>query len=79
MKHSKRERIPTFLPVMLAIVLLASVVTTGLVIRANYQTVVTYQFTGEEASDPGYVEGSLSLYAKNAGTYYLYWADDTKA
>lgn len=79
MKHSRRERIPTFLPVMLAIVLLASVVTTGLVIRANNQTVITYQFTGEEASNAGYAEGSLSLYTKNAGTYYLYWADDTKA
>lgn len=79
MKQETKERIPMFLPFLLALVLLGSVITTRLVIRANNQTVITYQFTGEEASDAGYAEGSLTLHTQKAGTYYLYWADDTKA
>ena len=79
MKHKTKKRVPLFVQLSLALILLASTVTTGLVIRANNQTVISYQFTGEEASMAGYAEGSLSLYAKEAGTYYLYWANDTKA
>lgn len=79
MKHATKERVPMVLPVLFAILLLASVIGTTLVIRANNQTTITYQFTGKEATDAGYAEGSLSLHAKESGTYYLYWADDTKA
>lgn len=79
MKHTTKERVPMVLPVLFAILLLASVIGTTLVIRANNQTTITYQFTGKESADAGYAEGSLSLNAKEAGTYYLYWADDTKA
>ena len=79
MKKRIKKQIPLFMLFSLAVVLLASVVTTGVVIYANNQTVITYQFTGEEASVAGYAEGSISLSVKNADTYYLYWADDTKA
>ncbi|MDD6201460.1 MAG: metallophosphoesterase, partial [Lachnospiraceae bacterium] len=79
MKHATKERVPTVLPVLFAILLLASVIGTTLVIRANNQTTITYQFTGKEAADTGYAEGSLTLNVKESGTYYLYWADDTKA
>lgn len=79
MKHTTQKRISIFLPLLFAIVLLISVITTKMVIHANNQTAITYQFTGQEASDAGYAEGSLVLHANEAGTYYLYWADDTKA
>ena len=79
MKKRSNKQSPLFMLFSLALVLLASVVTTGVVIYANNQTVITYQFTGEEASVAGYAEGSLSLSVKNADTYYLYWANDTKA
>lgn len=78
MKKDKK-RIPTFLLCLLAMILLTSIVTAKLEIRANNQTVITYQFTGDEASVAGYAQGTVCLSAKNAGTYYLYWADDTKA
>ena len=79
MKHKTKGRVPTAIPLLFAMLLLASVVTTSLVIRANDKTQITYEFTGNDAGKAGYAEGSLSLYAKEAGTYYLYWADDTKA
>lgn len=79
MKHTTQKTIPLFISVLFAIVLVASVIGTGLVIHANNQTGITYKFTGEEAADAGYAEGSLALHAKKAGTYYLYWADDIKA
>ena len=79
MKHKTQKKIPLFMLLSLSVLVLVAIATTGLVIRANNQTVITYQFSGEEASVAGYAEGSLSLYAKDAGTYYLYWANDTEA
>lgn len=40
--------------------------------------VITYTFTGNNKDDKGYAQGTISLSAP-AGTYWLYWADDTKA
>ena len=79
MKHKTKKQIPLFMLLSLSVLVLAAIATTGMVIRANNQTVITYQFSGEEASVAGYAEGALSLYAKDAGTYYLYWANDTEA
>lgn len=43
------------------------------------ETSISYVFSGVNASDSGYAEGTLSFTSENSGTYYLYWADDTKA
>lgn len=43
---------------------------------------ITYSFSGDEASKRGFAEGTISLKANDsaaAGTYYLYWADSSKA
>lgn len=40
---------------------------------------LNYQFSGSNASTAGYAEGTVSLTTDTTGTYYLYWADNTKA
>ncbi len=40
---------------------------------------IQYEFSGEDAATPGYAQGKVTFTAQSAGTYYLYWADDTKA
>ena len=40
---------------------------------------ISYEFTGEDASTPGYAEGTIRLKVSKTGDYYLYWADDKKA
>lgn len=40
---------------------------------------ITYDFSGEEATKPGYAEGTIIFTAKEAGTYKLYWSNDTEA
>jgi hypothetical protein len=40
---------------------------------------ITYTFTGDEKSKAGYAEGKIKLQDFADGTYYLYWADDSKA
>lgn len=39
---------------------------------------ISYTFSGNNADKAGYAEGKITLSAP-AGTYWLYWADDTKA
>ena len=38
-----------------------------------------YEFSGNDAETPGYAEGTVNFTSQSDGTYYLYWADDTKA
>ena len=52
-------------------------VTDPLITDAN--ATIAYTFSGKNASTAGYAEGTVSLTSDKAGTYYLYWADDTKA
>ncbi len=40
---------------------------------------LTYTFTGTNATDAGYAEGTITYTAPKDGTFYLYWADDTRA
>ncbi len=42
-------------------------------------TSIDYAFSGENADDPGYAQGTITLSSDTDGTYYLYWADDAKA
>ena len=40
---------------------------------------LNYTFEGDNQYTAGYAEGTLSLTAEEAGTYQLYWADDSNA
>ena len=40
---------------------------------------LTYTFSGTNADDAGYAEGTITYTAESDNTYYLYWADDEKA
>ena len=42
---------------------------------------VAYTFSGSNAADRGFAEGTITVSAgpSNGGTYYLYWADDSAA
>lgn len=39
---------------------------------------LSYTFSGSDSTRAGFAQGTITLNA-SAGTYYLYWADDTKA
>lgn len=43
---------------------------------------ISYSFTGDDASKAGFAEGTITVKANDsngAGSYYLYWANDSKA
>ena len=40
---------------------------------------ISYAFSGSSKDKAGYAEGKITLTANTAGTYRLYWANDTKA
>lgn len=43
---------------------------------------ITYSFTGSDSGKAGFAEGTITVKAKDSsstGTYYLYWANDSKA
>ena len=61
---------------ILVIVMLLSVL--PFVVSAE-ESAFTYEFTGFNAEDAGYAQGTVTYTASADGTYYLYWADDTKA
>ena len=42
-------------------------------------TSISYSFSGDEKNLSGYAQGTIRFTSSNAGTYYLYWADNTKA
>ncbi len=46
---------------------------------AKDKATITYEFTGADAQEAGYAEGTVTFVAKEAGTYSLYWSDDTGA
>ena len=61
---------------LLAFVMLCSMVPFAV---SAQDSVLSYEFTGTNATDPGYAEGIITYTADKDGTYYLYWADDSKA
>ena len=40
---------------------------------------ISYSFSGNNKTDAGYAEGTITLTGGSSGTYKLYWADDEKA
>lgn len=68
--------------ILAMLVLLSSIVCTACVANAAGGLTLSYNFTGAEANKAGFAEGTISLTANSssdAGTYYLYWANSTKA
>ena len=51
----------------------------GITASAASGVSISYAFSGLNAASAGYAEGTITLKSSSAGTYSLYWADDTKA
>ncbi len=66
-----------FLSIILALVMLLSMMPYA-VFAAEVST-ISYEFTGTNADDPGYAEGTITFNAASSATYYLYWGDETGA
>ncbi len=64
------------LSVILALIMVFSVL--PFTVMAS-ESGITYTFTGTNADDAGYAEGTITYTAQTDGTYYLYWADDNSA
>ena len=63
--------------VFLTVVIIATAFISTTMVNALTAS-ISYNFSGSNSTDPGYAEGKITLTAPS-GTYYLYWADDTKA
>ncbi|MCH5299420.1 MAG: starch-binding protein [Ruminococcus sp.] len=64
--------------VILSVMLLACAVVSSFAANAAATAQITYSFSGTNAQTAGYAEGTITLSAP-AGTYWLYWADNTRA
>lgn len=68
------------LSVVMALLMLMSILTVAVTsVSAVTGTNISYTFTGKDKNTAGYAEGTITLSTDTAGTYYLYWADNTKA
>ncbi len=64
------------LSIILALVMVISVMPYTVFAAENE---LSYTFTGTNADDAGYAEGTITYTAAKDGTFYLYWADDSRA
>lgn len=64
--------------VILSILIITSAFAVSSVSFTAAAAEITYNFSGSNADKAGYAEGTITLTAP-AGTYWLYWADDSKA
>lgn len=77
----------TVFAVIIAILLVSTLLTTVFAGTLNIgessaNATITYSFTGDDKDLAGFAQGTITVKASssaNAGKYYLYWADDTKA
>ncbi|MBQ2971600.1 MAG: starch-binding protein [Ruminococcus sp.] len=65
------------LSIILALVMLFSVM--PYTVFAEEVSTLSYEFTGTNADDPGYAEGTITFSAASTAKYYLYWGDEEKA
>ncbi len=79
MKNMKRNTTKGLLSAALAFSMLMTPMQTPTTAYAANGYEISYEFSGSDASTTGYAEGTVTFTAPSAGTYYLYWADDTKA
>lgn len=78
MKRVKRKNGKWVIPVMAASLLLGAGLSQTELARASGVS-IDYNFTGEDKDKAGYAEGTITVSSDTAGTYHLFWADDTKA
>lgn len=65
---------------LLAVTLVLSMaITLPVSVNATRETSLDYAFSGKNADDAGYAQGTVTFTSDTDGTFYLYWADDTKA
>ena len=76
-----RRSIRYFLAYLLVLCMIVAVLQlpTATISAKSTKATLTYEFTGEDASTPGYAEGAIRLKSTTDGDYYLYWANDKKA
>lgn len=60
----------------LSLIITTVLISTGTASAQNLPG-ISYSFNGEDADTPGYAQGNLTYTAQQAGTYYLYWADES--
>ncbi len=65
------------LSLLLAVIIVVSVM--PFTVFAEEISTLDYTFTGTNADDAGYAEGTITFYAASAAKYYLYWGDSQKA
>lgn len=78
MKRVKRKNGKWVIPVMAATLLFGAGLSQTELARASGVS-IDYNFTGEDKDKAGYAEGTITVSSDTAGTYHLFWADDTKA
>ncbi len=66
------------LSVIISILIIVSAFTVSSVSFFAASAEISYTYSGNDSAKAGYAEGTIKLTAP-AGTYWLYWADDTKA
>lgn len=47
--------------------------------KKTVKSTISYTFKGNDAKTAGFAQGTITLKAKEAGTYYLYWANNKEA
>lgn len=71
-----KKSIKKLTAIILAVLICAAAFMSMTVFAAS--NTISYTFSGSDSAKAGYAQGTITLTA-SAGTYYLYWADDTKA
>ena len=79
MKSANRIAKKTMSYLLAVTLVLSMVLTLPFSAGAVEGTSIEYAFSGDDAQTSGYAQGTITLSSDTDGTYYLYWADDTKA
>ncbi len=66
------------LSMLLTMAVLMAMFSIGVTVNAA-SAKITYTFSGQQAAEAGYAEGTITFTADTDGTYRLYWSDDEKA
>lgn len=79
MSNMKRKAKKVILSVALVFTVIITLIQTEKIVYAGNDNGLYYEFSGKDAATPGYAEGKVTFTSQSAGTYYLYWANNTKA
>ncbi len=67
--------------VTLAVLIMLSAMMCSVAVSSAAENHLNYSFSGEEKNDKGFAEGTITIKAPDsasAGTFYIYWADESK-